>query len=99
MLAEYLGSHGYATAGFVANAQYCSYDTGLSRGFTHYEDYLLEETQFPSNVHHCRGSSQEPYRPGLRQDAGPLYSLQEFLADLFELRDPKRCRIDQSRVP
>jgi arylsulfatase A-like enzyme len=41
-LAEYLGSHGYATAGFVANTFYCSYDTGLDRGFTHYEDYVLE---------------------------------------------------------
>ena len=41
-LAEYLGEHGYATAGFVANTLSCSYDTGLSRGFTHYEDYLLE---------------------------------------------------------
>jgi arylsulfatase A-like enzyme len=41
-LAEYLGSRGYATAGFAANAVYCSYDTGLDRGFTHYEDYVLE---------------------------------------------------------
>jgi arylsulfatase A-like enzyme len=41
-LAEYLGSHGYATAGFVANTEYCSYDTGLDRGFTRYEDYLLD---------------------------------------------------------
>ena len=40
-LAEYLGSHGYATAGFVANTLFCSYDTGLDRGFTHYEDYVL----------------------------------------------------------
>ena len=40
-LAEYLGSHGYATAGFVANNLFCSYDTGLDRGFTHYEDYEL----------------------------------------------------------
>ncbi len=40
-LAEYLGSHGYATAGFVGNTLYCSYDTGLDRGFTHYEDYVL----------------------------------------------------------
>jgi arylsulfatase A-like enzyme len=39
-LAEYLGSRGYATAGFVANIEYCSYDTGLDRGFTYYEDYL-----------------------------------------------------------
>jgi arylsulfatase A-like enzyme len=41
-LAEDLGSRGYATAGFVANAQYCSYEFGLNRGFTHYEDYVLE---------------------------------------------------------
>jgi arylsulfatase A-like enzyme len=40
-LAAYLGSHGYATAGFVANTLYCSYETGLDRGFTHYEDYVL----------------------------------------------------------
>jgi arylsulfatase A-like enzyme len=40
-LAEYLGAHGYATAGFVSNAGYCSYETGLSRGFTHFEDYVL----------------------------------------------------------
>jgi arylsulfatase A-like enzyme len=42
-LADYLGSRGYATAGFVANTVYCSYDTGLDRGFTHYEDYVLEQ--------------------------------------------------------
>ena len=41
-LAEHLGSRGYATAGFVANTLYCSYETGLDRGFTHYEDYVLE---------------------------------------------------------
>jgi arylsulfatase A-like enzyme len=41
-LAEYLGSRGYATAGFAANIEYCSYDTGLDRGFTHYEDYPLD---------------------------------------------------------
>jgi arylsulfatase A-like enzyme len=38
-LAEVLGSRGYATAGFVANTTYCSYETGLARGFAHYEDY------------------------------------------------------------
>jgi len=42
-LAEYLGSHGYATAGFVGNKLYCSHETGLDRGFTHYEDYVLEQ--------------------------------------------------------
>jgi arylsulfatase A-like enzyme len=41
-LAEYLGSRGYATAGFVANVEYCSSEFGLDRGFTHYEDYAFE---------------------------------------------------------
>jgi arylsulfatase A-like enzyme len=40
-LAEYLGSRGFATAGFVANVHYCSHEFGLDRGFTHYEDYVL----------------------------------------------------------
>ena len=43
MLAEYVGAHGYATAGFVANVTYCSQNSGLARGFTHYEDYVLEK--------------------------------------------------------
>jgi arylsulfatase A-like enzyme len=41
-LAEYLLSRGYATAGFVANTLYCSYDAGLDRGFVHYEDYVFD---------------------------------------------------------
>jgi arylsulfatase A-like enzyme len=41
-LAEHLEARGYATAGFVANLFSCSYDSGLNRGFTHYEDYVLE---------------------------------------------------------
>ena len=38
-LAEVFSSRGYATAGFVANLLYCTYETGLARGFVHYEDY------------------------------------------------------------
>lgn len=38
-LAEELRRHGYATAGFVANTGYASRETGLHRGFIHYEDY------------------------------------------------------------
>jgi arylsulfatase A-like enzyme len=40
-LAEKLGSLGYDTAGFVANLDYCARETGLGRGFAHYEDYPL----------------------------------------------------------
>jgi arylsulfatase A-like enzyme len=40
-LAGYLASHGYDTAGFAANLDYCSRETGLARGFAHYEDFPL----------------------------------------------------------
>jgi arylsulfatase A-like enzyme len=40
-LAGYLASHGYETAGFVANLDYCARETGLARGFAHYEDFPL----------------------------------------------------------
>jgi len=40
-LAESLNSRGYATAGFVANLRYTSYESGLSRGFVHYDDYRV----------------------------------------------------------
>ncbi len=42
-IAEYLGGKGYATAGFVANRFFCGWDSGLSRGFTHYEDHALPQ--------------------------------------------------------
>jgi arylsulfatase A-like enzyme len=38
-LAEFLASHGYATAGFVGNTYFCNSWYGLARGFLHYEDY------------------------------------------------------------
>jgi arylsulfatase A-like enzyme len=40
-LAEYLTSRGYDTAGIVGNTSYCSYESGLDRGFAHFEDYPL----------------------------------------------------------
>ncbi len=42
-LAEFLGSRGYATAGFVGNTWYCAADSGLARGFTVYRDYIFPE--------------------------------------------------------
>jgi arylsulfatase A-like enzyme len=38
-LAEALTAEGYRTAGFAANLSYVSHETGLGRGFQHYEDY------------------------------------------------------------
>ncbi|HEX3447117.1 MAG TPA: sulfatase-like hydrolase/transferase [Isosphaeraceae bacterium] len=81
-LAEYLGSRGYATAGFVANTEYCSYDTGLDRGFTHYDDY-------PPDVKHLRplrtalfaSSAWEAVSWGLWRSLGPLDATVRWLTD------------------
>jgi arylsulfatase A-like enzyme len=40
-LAEHLAARGYDTAGFVANLDYCGRETGLDRGFAHYEDFPI----------------------------------------------------------
>ncbi len=48
-LAEHLGAHGYTSAGFAANLGYCSHETGLGRGFHHYEDYPRSPGQIASS--------------------------------------------------
>jgi arylsulfatase A-like enzyme len=40
-LAGYLASRGYQSAGFAANTHNASRESGLDRGFTHYDDYPL----------------------------------------------------------
>ena len=45
-LAEALAKRGWATGGFVGNTHYCSAETGLARGFAHYEDYRLTPLDF-----------------------------------------------------
>jgi arylsulfatase A-like enzyme len=45
-LAERLQEEGYVTAGFVANTRFCRAETGLARGFIHYEDYAISPGQF-----------------------------------------------------
>src|SRR5262249_54964770 len=40
-LAEFLSSRGYQTAAFVGNTSCCTYESGLNRGFAHFEDYPL----------------------------------------------------------
>jgi len=44
-LAEVLSRNGYHTAGFVANHYYTSYESGLMRGFRHYDDYRITPRQ------------------------------------------------------
>jgi arylsulfatase A-like enzyme len=45
-LAEALSSDGYATGGFAANLIYTTRETGLARGFNHYEDYGVTWGEF-----------------------------------------------------
>jgi arylsulfatase A-like enzyme len=45
-LAEALSARGYSTAGFVANTFFCNAENGLSRGFAHYEDYVVSPSEF-----------------------------------------------------
>ncbi len=44
-LAAVLGSHGWRTGGFVANSNYCGWETGLQRGFGRYEDWPVSWQQ------------------------------------------------------
>jgi arylsulfatase A-like enzyme len=44
-LAEVLSDRGYRTGGFVANSYFAGRESGLSRGFAHYEDYPLLSLQ------------------------------------------------------
>jgi arylsulfatase A-like enzyme len=58
-LAEFLTSQGYQTAGFVANTSFCNYETGLDRGFNHYEDYALTPRSFLSRTVHGKWILQQ----------------------------------------
>jgi arylsulfatase A-like enzyme len=44
-LAERFADAGYATGGFVANLLYTTYESGLSRGFHHYDDHRISAKQ------------------------------------------------------
>ena len=92
-LAEYLGSRGYATAGFVANTFYCSFDTGLNRGFTHYEDYDLDRlgafrtAELVSLTVKIVGALCQ--RLGETFDLGPFRALQTYAVGQLEVADKK----------
>ena len=82
-LAEYLGAHGYATAGFVSNAGYCSYDTGLDRGFTHYEDYVLERLGSLRTAGLVDAAVKTFGHLTLPLDQGPFHRLRAVVNDWF----------------
>jgi arylsulfatase A-like enzyme len=91
-LAEYLGGRGYATAGFVANVAYCSQETGLARGFTHYEDYVLDKLaplRTSGLIDNVTGSITELI-PTFKLTA--LLPLQHLIIDWFEIGKRKNAR-------
>ena len=59
--------------GFVANNEYCSYDTGLNRGFTHYEDYPVDLKHLrPFRTSLFASNAWEAISWGLWRSLGPL---------------------------
>jgi arylsulfatase A-like enzyme len=44
-LAEVLAARGYVTGGFAANPWFCTYESGLDRGFARYEDVKISQGQ------------------------------------------------------
>jgi arylsulfatase A-like enzyme len=93
MVAEYLANHGYATAGLVSNATHCSYDTGLGRGFAHYEDYVLDQVNILRTaviVGEIRKTAVFLLYLALRHDTALLRTVQDFLGpqtDILIRRD------------
>ena len=57
-LAEFLAARGYLTAGFAANTHWCSYESGMNRGFVHYEDYPLTATTVLGSTGPAAGCSR-----------------------------------------
>ncbi len=72
-LAEFLGSRGYATAGFIANTGYCGADSGLDRGFTDYQDLHLPPTH-----------GLQDGRPGRSLHGGSSRRSRRFLEDWLD---------------
>ena len=67
-LAEVFRDRGYRTAGFVANLFFTSRESGLARGFSHYEDYKLSLRQFllSSALGQWVRGLRLPYQPSRR---------------------------------
>ena len=76
-------SCGYANAGFVANTGYCSYDTGLARGFTCYEDYTLKKLAFLRTAVFVQGLVRRLFEFGVADQTGVLQFLPEILKEWF----------------
>jgi arylsulfatase A-like enzyme len=88
-LAQWLAGNGYATAGFVSNTTYTGAETGLARGFSHYEDHDLS----PRSILCTTALGQRFFWQGLLQ-------VKKFLGcDLFDLNELYFAyRKDASRI-
>lgn len=76
VIAEAFAAHGYETAGFVGNLHYTSWESGLARGFQHWEDYprswemVLKSTLHGQTVmveEMLRATSRARFLRGLRR--------------------------------
>ena len=88
-LAEALAARGYDTAGFVANTFFCTYATGLARGFSHYEDLpvnlstVLASSAIGGKIVDWVGSLSRAIRPG---STPPLQRFSRIDADMINRR-------------
>jgi arylsulfatase A-like enzyme len=96
MLAEYLGANGYATAGIVSN-MYCSYDTGLNRGFTHYEDYVFRRLGFLRTSTVVEELVKSSILLGLYSPSGFMNRTQAWLQSIFDFSTRKDARTINGR--
>jgi hypothetical protein len=88
-LAEYLGAHGYATAGFISNVVYCSQESGLARGFTHYEDYEMERLAPLRTSILVEKITTFIFEAISAFDVVPLYPVRDFVGRMFVINPRK----------
>ena len=74
VMAERFKAAGYRTGGFIANLHYTSYDSGLDRGFVHYDDYQIDWRQIVASSSYAQTSLFDRLRrPGsFREKLGAL---------------------------
>jgi len=58
-LAESFSTKGYLTAGFVANQFYCTRESGLGRGFVHYDDALISAERILAGSYLVRSAADQ----------------------------------------
>lgn len=93
-LAEHFQSGGYATGGFVANLLYTTYESGLSRGFQHYDDYRTSPRQILL--------TSSPFRNRLTHDiltARSWAELRDAMGGFVRTQVRRNANNDRKRAP